>query len=78
MKPYFRFRACGSIVFTFLLIATGSTIAAQLKDATITQIVNDVKLQPGQAAARSAVLNDRVSEGTEVHAGTNSRAELTF
>jgi mannose-6-phosphate isomerase-like protein (cupin superfamily) len=78
MKLNIRFRVCGSIVLAFLLVAARSAIAAQLKDATITQIVNDVKLHPREGATHSAVLNDRVHDGTEVHAGMNSRAELTF
>src|SRR3954453_14723284 len=78
MKLNIRFRVCGSIVLALLLVAARSAIAAQLKDATITQIVNDVKLHPREAPTRSAVLNDRVPDGTEVHAGINSRAELTF
>jgi quercetin dioxygenase-like cupin family protein len=78
MKLTTRFRACGSIALALLLVTTGSTIAAELKDATITQIVNDIQLHPREAATRSAVLNDRVPDGTEVHAGINSRAELMF
>jgi hypothetical protein len=52
--------------------------AAELRAARVTQIINDVKLLPGQAAARAAVVNDNVGTGTAVRTGTDSRTELTF
>src|SRR6266480_4656569 len=52
--------------------------AAELKTARVTQIINDVKLLPGQAAARPAVVNDSVGAGTAVRTGVDSRTELTF
>src|SRR5947207_7487358 len=52
--------------------------AAELKTARVTQIINDVKLLPGQAAARAAVVNESVSMGTAVRTGADSRTELTF
>ena len=52
--------------------------AAELKTARVTQIINDVKLLPGQAAARAAVVNESVSIGTAVRTGVDSRTELTF
>ena len=78
MKPNFRSCLSGSLALACVFASAGSTIAAELKDATITQIVNDVQLRPRQAATRSGVLNDSVPSDTEVHTGINSRAELTF
>jgi hypothetical protein len=78
MNPDFRFRICGSIVLAVTLVAARSTIAAELQEAIITQIVNDVKLQPTQAGTRPGVLNDSVPSGTDVQTGINSRVELTF
>jgi hypothetical protein len=52
--------------------------ATQLKEARVTQVVNDVKLLPGQAAPRPAVVSDPVRAGTAVRTGTQSRSELTF
>jgi hypothetical protein len=49
-----------------------------LKEARVTQVVNDVKLLPGQAAPRPAVVSDPVRAGTAVRTGTQSRSELTF
>ena len=75
MKPKFR---SWLLALAWVFASAGSTIAAQLKEATITQIVNDVQLHPRQAATRSGALNDSVPSGSEVHTGINSRAELTF
>ncbi len=64
--------------FFALGILQPAASAAPLKDARVTQIFNDVKLLPDQAASRPAVVNDPVSLGTAVRTGTDSRTELTF
>lgn len=48
------------------------------KEARVTRIIRDVKLLPSESAARSAVVNDKVQEGTAVRTGDESRSELTF
>lgn len=48
------------------------------KEARVTQIIREVKLLPSDAAARAAVVNDKVSENTGVRTGGESRSELTF
>ena len=53
-------------------------VAAEQKDARVTQVVRDVNLLTSRAAARPAALNDAVHEGTAVRTGSESRAELTF
>jgi hypothetical protein len=63
--------------FAFAHLSAGAD-AAELGSARVTQIINDVKLLPGQAAARAAVVNDSVSIGTAVRTGVDSRTELTF
>jgi hypothetical protein len=78
MKPRFRSWLGASLALISAIVPVRSTIAAELKEATITQIVNDVQLHPRQAATHSGVLNDSVPSGTEVRTGINSRAELTF
>ncbi|MFL6513618.1 MAG: FecR domain-containing protein [Chthoniobacterales bacterium] len=50
----------------------------QLKQARVTQVVQDVKLLPKEQAARPAVLNDEISQSTGIRTGANSRSELTF
>ena len=52
--------------------------AAQLQEARVTQVVNDVKLLLEQAAPRPASISDLIRHGTAVRTGTQSRSELTF
>src|SRR5437867_7460463 len=70
----------GCVLFCFFTFVHLSTVAAaaELRAAHVTQIINDVKLLPGQAAARAAVVNDSVDAGTAVRTGADSRSELTF
>src|SRR6266404_8387591 len=70
----------GCILFCFFTSVHLSAVAdaAELRAARVTQIINDVKLLPGQAAARAAVVNDSVGAGTAVRTGVDSRSELTF
>lgn len=56
----------------------GSAGAAQLQEARVTQVVNDVKLQLEKAAPRPAAVSDLVRHNTAVRTGTQSRSELTF
>src|ERR1043166_5598936 len=83
MKPSLRIQillalaSAGFVAFSLVLIAR-STIAAQLKEATVTQIIREVQLLPTQAAPRPAVVNDSVRDGTAVRTGADSRSELTF
>ncbi|MFN2477305.1 MAG: FecR domain-containing protein [Chthoniobacterales bacterium] len=53
-------------------------VQAAKDGARVTQIVREVKLLPGSAAARAAALNDTVYDGTAVRTGDSSRSELTF
>jgi hypothetical protein len=50
----------------------------QLKEAQVTQIIQDVRLLPSNAAPRPAVMRDNVRDGTAVQTGVQSRSELTF
>jgi mannose-6-phosphate isomerase-like protein (cupin superfamily) len=64
-----------------LLISSGAILlltAAQKKEARVTQVVRDVNLLAPHVAARLAHLNDNVTDGSAVHTGADSRAELTF
>lgn len=67
-----------AILFSGVLVLAGVVSAEMLTEAQLTRIVKDVKLLPLQAAPRSAALNDRISHGTGVRTGFESRAELTF
>jgi hypothetical protein len=73
------FRFClGSIALVGAIVGARSTIATELKEATVTQLINDVQLLPAQAAARPAALSDKVPDATTVRTGMDSRTELTF
>jgi hypothetical protein len=52
--------------------------AADLEEAKITQVVQDVKVVPAGAAARPVTVNETVRHGNAVQTGTQSRSELTF
>jgi len=65
----------------FLALTFGLSLAlsaAEKKDARVTQVTQDVQLVGIDASPRSAKVNDRVSEGTKVRTGADSRVELTF
>jgi hypothetical protein len=62
-----------------VLLSIGLAMAADSKkEARVTQIVRDVKILPADAAARAAIVNDRVADDTGVRTGGESRSELTF
>ena len=52
--------------------------ADELKEAKVTQVIQDVRVLPSGAAARPAAVNDDVRQGTAVRTGIQSRSELTF
>ena len=60
------------------ILSSQAVAADSKKEARVTQIIRDVKLLPSDAAARPAVVNDKVSDNTGVRTGGESRSELTF
>src|SRR5437868_2992924 len=63
-----------------LLFSLGAILpltAAERKQARVTRVVRDVSLLAPHVAARPAHLNDDVTNGSAVHTGADSRAELT-
>jgi FecR protein len=66
------------VAFAFLLALPQFALAADKKEANVTEVVRDVRLLAPQTAPRPAVVNETVREGTAVHTATESRAELTF
>src|SRR5215831_292529 len=76
-SPYTKFIAVASAFIWTIAIAT-SARGAQLQEARVTQVVNDVKLLPEQGAPRPAAVSDFVRRGNAVRTGTQSRSELTF
>ncbi|MDP9005046.1 MAG: FecR family protein [Verrucomicrobiota bacterium] len=61
-----------------ILLVAGPAWADSKKEARVTQIIREVKILPPDAAARAAVVNDRVADDTGVRTGGDSRSELTF
>ncbi|MEY2562958.1 MAG: hypothetical protein QOH88_1151 [Verrucomicrobiota bacterium] len=59
------------------LLCADLALAAS-KEARVTQIIREVKILPADAAAREAVVNDRIADDTGVRTGGDSRSELTF
>ena len=53
-------------------------MAAERKQAHVTEVIRDVRLLSSQMASRPAAVNDAVNEGNAVRTGTDSRAELLF
>jgi hypothetical protein len=62
----------------FLAAQAGAASDNSLKQARVSRVIRDVKLLPSEAKPRPAAVNDKVSEGTGVRTGDNSRSELTF
>ena len=52
--------------------------ADDLKEAKVTQIIQDVRVLASNALPRPAAVNDDVRQGTAVQTGVQSRSELTF
>jgi len=52
--------------------------AGELKEAKVTQVIQDVQVVPSNASPRPAAVNDDVHQGSAVHTGVQSRSELTF
>ena len=72
-----KFIAAASAL-TWAIAMANSAGAAQLQEARVTQVVNDVKLLLEQSAPRPATISDLIRHGTAVRTGTQSRSELTF
>src|SRR5437868_12807987 len=82
-EPKMKSILSGSLARAGLVLLLGSAAvlfftAAQKKEARVSQVVRDVNLLAPRAAARPAHLNDNVTDGSAVHTGADSRAELTF
>src|SRR5437870_12738119 len=52
--------------------------ADELKEAKVTQVIQDVRVLPSNASPRPAAVNDDVRQGTAVQTGVQSRSERTF
>ena len=75
-----QFRLILTIAGLVFALASGlnEVSADELKEAKVTQVIQDVKLLPSNAAPRPAAVSDDVRHGTAVQTGVQSRSELTF
>ena len=75
-----RFRKIDNVVIgaVCLFIGSATAMAVPLNQARVSMVIRDVRLLPSKAAARVAIINDKVIEGTAVRTGAESRTELTF
>src|SRR5262245_43737589 len=67
-----------SLVFVFASWLPNQVSADELKEAKVTQVIQDVQVLPSNASPRPAAVNDNVRHGTAVQTGVQSRSELTF
>jgi len=68
----------GSLAFALANWLPNEISAADLKEAQVTQVIQDVRLLPSNASPHPATVNDNVRQGTAVKTGVQSRSELTF
>jgi ABC-type polysaccharide transport system permease subunit len=81
IENHIRNRIVLSVAMLALALASGirnEVIADQLKEAKVTQVIQDVRMVPSNASQRPAAVNDNVRQGTAVQTGVQSRSELTF
>ena len=67
-----------SLAFAFAIWFPNGVRADELKEAKVTQVIQDVKVLPSNESPRPAAVNDNVRPGTAVQTGVQSRSELTF
>ena len=79
MNINFRFiLTIASLAFALALWFPNEVGADEVRQAKVTQVIQDVRILPSDASPRPAVVNDNVHQGTAVQTGTQSRSELTF
>src|SRR5438270_1052750 len=79
MKSIFdRSLPVAGLLFLFGWTAILPLTAAERRGGRVTQVVRNVSLLAPHIADRPAHLNDDVTDGSAVHTGADSRAELTF
>jgi hypothetical protein len=67
-----------ALAFAFAGGLPNGVSADELKEAKVTQVIQDVRMLPPNALSRPAAVNDNVRQGTAVQTGVRSRSELTF
>ena len=70
--------AITSLAFALASGLSNEVSADELREAKVTQIIQDVRVLPSNASPRPAAVNDDVRHGAAVQTGVQSRSELTF
>src|SRR2546430_6434686 len=79
MKQSFAKSFWGAAIVMFWLVGVAPFVsAAQLDQAQVSQVIQDVRLLEAHGAQRPAAVNDKVTQQMGVRTGVESRAELTF
>ena len=79
MNIHFRvILTIASLAFAPAVWLPTQVCADDLKEAKVTQVIQDVRVLPSGATPRPAAVNDNVRQGTAVQTGVQSRSELTF
>src|SRR6266511_1272130 len=65
-------------IASLAILLSNEVSADELKEAKVTQVIQDVQVLPSNAAPRAAAVNENVRQGTAVQTGVQSRSELTF
>jgi hypothetical protein len=78
MKTHFAVMLAVSLGLELAFCVPGSVRAAELKEAEVTQVMQDVRVLPSNASPHPASVKDRVHQDDAVRTGVQSRAELTF
>jgi hypothetical protein len=66
------------VAFALVNWLPNDVAAADLQEAKVTQVVQEVKVLPSGGAARPVAVNETVRQGNAVQTGAQSRSELTF
>jgi FecR protein len=76
---HIQFRYILTIAALALASGLSNEVSAdELKEAKVTQVIQEVRVLPSNASPRPAAVNDDVRQGTAVQTGVQSRSELTF
>src|SRR5437667_4207524 len=79
MNIHFRvILTIASLAFAPAIWLPTQVCADDLKEAKVTQVIQDVRVLSSNASPRPAAVNDNVRHGTAVQTGVQSRSELTF
>src|SRR5438445_11704740 len=79
MKKSFAQIFWGAAIVLFWLVGAAPFVsAAQLDQAQVSQVIQDVRLLEAHGAPRPAVVNAKVTQGMGVGTGVESRAERPF